>query len=57
VACRAGTTKWFVFPARQAENRFLGPVKGLQIRALFATQASVKMDVLYVVQQLPIIYY
>jgi hypothetical protein len=33
VACRAGTTNRVVVPARQAENRFLGSLKGLQIRA------------------------
>ncbi len=29
----AGTSKRVVVPARQAENRFLGSLKGLQIRA------------------------
>jgi hypothetical protein len=33
VACRAGTTNRAVVPARQAGNRFLGSLKGLQIRA------------------------
>jgi hypothetical protein len=33
VAWRAGTTNWVVVPARQAGNRFLGSLKGLQIRA------------------------
>jgi hypothetical protein len=33
VACLAGTTKRVVAPARQPENRFLGSIKGLQIRA------------------------
>jgi hypothetical protein len=30
VACRAGTTNSVVVPARQAGNRFLGSLKGLQ---------------------------
>jgi hypothetical protein len=34
VAWRVGTTKRVVVPARQAGNRFLGSLKGLQIRAL-----------------------
>ncbi len=34
VAWRAGTTNRVVVPARQAGNRFLGSLKGLQIRAL-----------------------
>jgi hypothetical protein len=34
VACRAGTTNRVVVPARQAGNRFLGSLKGLEIRAL-----------------------
>jgi hypothetical protein len=34
VACRPGTTNRIVVPARQAGNRFLGSLKGLQIRAL-----------------------
>jgi hypothetical protein len=34
VACRAGTTNRVVVPACQAENLFLGSLKGLQIRAL-----------------------
>jgi hypothetical protein len=34
VACRAGTTNRVVVPARQAGNRFLGSLKGVQIRAL-----------------------
>jgi hypothetical protein len=34
VACRAGTTNRVVEPSRQAGNRFLGSLKGLQIRAL-----------------------
>jgi hypothetical protein len=33
VAWRAGTTNRVVVPARQDENRFLGSLKGLQIRA------------------------
>ncbi len=32
-ASRAGTTNRVVVPARQAGNRFLGSLKGLQIRA------------------------
>ncbi len=34
VAWRAGTTNRVVVPARQAKNRFLGSLKGLQIQAL-----------------------
>ncbi len=34
VACRAGTTNRTVVPARQAGNRFLASLKGLQIRSL-----------------------
>ncbi len=33
VAWRAGTIYRVVVPVRQAENRFLGSLKGLQIRA------------------------
>jgi hypothetical protein len=33
VAFRAGTSNRVVVPARQAGNRFLGSLKGLQIRA------------------------
>jgi hypothetical protein len=33
VAWQAGTTNRVVVPVRQAENRFLGSLKGLQIRA------------------------
>ncbi len=36
VARRAGTTKRVVVPALQPENRFLGSIKGLQIRALIS---------------------
>jgi hypothetical protein len=32
-ACRAGTSNRVVVPAPQAGNRFLGSLKGLQIRA------------------------
>ncbi len=35
VALRAGTPNRVVVPSRQAGNRFLGSLKGLQIRALF----------------------
>jgi hypothetical protein len=35
VAWRAGTTSRVVVPARQAGNRFLGSLKGLQIRAQY----------------------
>jgi hypothetical protein len=35
VAWRAGTTNRVVVPARQDGNRFLGSLKGLQIRAQF----------------------
>jgi len=35
VACMARTTNRVVVPTRQAGNRFLGPLKGLQIRALY----------------------
>jgi hypothetical protein len=34
VAWQAGTTNRVVVPARQAGNRFLGSLKGLQLRAL-----------------------
>ncbi len=34
VACRAGTKNRVVVPAHQDGNRFLGSLKGLQIRAL-----------------------
>ncbi len=34
VIWQASTTNRVVFPARQAGNRFLGTLKGLQIRAL-----------------------
>ncbi len=36
-AWRASTKNSAVVPAREARNRFLGPLKGLQIRALFAS--------------------
>ncbi len=36
VAWRAGTTNMVVVQARYAGNRFLGSLKGLQIRALLA---------------------
>ncbi len=35
VVWRAGTTNSVIVPARQAENRFLGSIKGLQMRALY----------------------
>jgi hypothetical protein len=35
VAWRAGTTNRVVVPARQAGNRFLGSLTGLQIRAQY----------------------
>jgi hypothetical protein len=35
VACRAGATNRAVVPARQVWNRFLGSLKGLQIRAQY----------------------
>jgi hypothetical protein len=38
LAWRAGTSNGVVIPARQAENRFLGSLKGLQIRALDGAQ-------------------
>jgi hypothetical protein len=34
IAWRAGTTSRVIVPARQSGNRFLGSLKGLQIRAL-----------------------
>ncbi len=37
VAWRAGTSNRVVVPARQAGNRFLDSLKGLQIRALLST--------------------
>jgi hypothetical protein len=36
VVWRAGTSNRVVVPARQAGNRFLGSLKGLQIRALIS---------------------
>jgi hypothetical protein len=41
VACRAGTINMVVVPARQAGNRFLGSIKGLQIRAVKRKSAAV----------------
>jgi hypothetical protein len=38
VAWRAGTTNRVGVPARQARNRFLGSLKGLQIRALESSE-------------------
>jgi hypothetical protein len=43
VAWRAGTTNSVVVPARQAENRFLGSLKDLQIRALAASRRKFKL--------------
>jgi hypothetical protein len=43
VAWRAGTTNRVIVPARQARNRFLGSLKGLQIRAL-VYYCRTKMD-------------
>ncbi len=40
VAWQAGTRKRVVVPARQAGNRFLVSLKGLQIRALYIVQYS-----------------
>jgi hypothetical protein len=40
VAWRAGTTYRVVIPVRQAGNRFLGSLKGLQIRALYLRTPS-----------------
>ncbi len=37
VAWRVGMSSRVVVPARQVGNRFLGSLKGLQIRALFST--------------------
>jgi hypothetical protein len=34
LVCRAGATNWVIVPARHLGNRFLGSLKGLQIRAL-----------------------
>jgi hypothetical protein len=41
VAWRAGNTNWVVVPARQGWNRFLGSLKGLQIRALYRSMQFV----------------
>jgi hypothetical protein len=41
VAWRAGTTNRVVVPARQAGNRFLDSIKGLQIRAQAKAAAPV----------------
>jgi hypothetical protein len=40
VALRAGMTNRVFVPARQAGNRFLGSLKGLQIRAQFCVLLS-----------------
>ncbi len=40
VAWRAGTSNRFVVPARQARNRFLGSLKGLQIWTLNITDRA-----------------
>ncbi len=47
VAWQAGTTNSVVVQARQAENRFLGSLKGLQIRAL--CRASIIHSVQFIV--------
>jgi hypothetical protein len=39
---RAGRIKRVVVPARQAGNRFLGSLKGLQIRALNITRGRTR---------------
>ncbi len=39
-AWRAGTTNRGFIPARQAGSRFLGPLKGLQIRALICMKTA-----------------
>jgi hypothetical protein len=36
VAWQVGTTNWGVVPSRQARNRFLDSLKGLQIQALMS---------------------
>ncbi len=41
VAWQADTTKGVDVPARQAENRFLGSLKGLQMRALYYVTLSI----------------
>jgi hypothetical protein len=52
VAWRAGTSNRVVVPTRQAGNRFLGSLKGLQIRAqvyqlsIFAPEAGAKFQFL-----------
>ncbi len=40
-AWRAGTSKRVVVPVRQAGNRFLGSLKGLQIRAVVDSEENV----------------
>jgi hypothetical protein len=42
VAWRPGKTNRVVIPARQAGNRFLGSLEGLQIQALVPIGASFK---------------
>ncbi len=42
VAWRTGTTNRVVVPVRQAGNRFLGSLKGLQIRALIYIEQTFK---------------
>jgi hypothetical protein len=45
VAWRAGSTNRvvFVIPARLARNRFLVPLKGLQIRALYSWEHTISL--------------
>jgi hypothetical protein len=45
VALRAGTTKRVVVPARQAGNRFLGSLKGLQIRLKFESVFGMSLSI------------
>ncbi len=44
VAWRAGTPNRVAVPSRQVGNRFLGSLKGLQIRAQYVGQAHAPLD-------------
>jgi hypothetical protein len=44
---RAGTSNRVSVPARQAVNRFLGSLKGLQTRALIVSAQSPNLSILW----------
>ncbi len=48
VVCRAGTSNRVVVPVRQAGNRFLGSLKGLQIRALKSSGYTVYLKTTHI---------